>query len=111
MAPETRIQSRPQGLVDVLDKILDKGLVVAGDIKVSLANVELLTIQLRLVICSVDKAQAIGIDWWRRDAFYSAQAGAQQLAGGGKELDQLRQRVADLERQLGTHKGLREPKK
>ena len=109
MAPETRIQSRPQGLVDVLDKILDKGLVVAGDIKVSLANVELLTIQLRLVICSVDKAQQIGIDWWRRDAFYSAQAGAQQL--GSKEIDQLRQRVADLERQLGTQKGLGEPRK
>ena len=67
------IESRqPQGLVDILDKILDKGLVVAGDIKVSLANVELLTIQLRLVICSIDKAQAIGINWWRSDRFYSA---------------------------------------
>src|SRR6185436_5160798 len=60
-------QRQPQGLVDILDKILDKGLVVAGDIKVSLANVELLTIQLRLVICSIDKAEAIGINWWRSD--------------------------------------------
>jgi hypothetical protein len=62
-------QRQPQGLVDILDKILDKGLVVAGDIKVSLANVELLTIQLRLVICSIDKAEAIGINWWRSDRF------------------------------------------
>ena len=66
-------QRQPQGLVDILDKILDKGLVVAGDIKVSLANVELLTIQLRLVICSIDKAEAIGINWWRADRFYSAE--------------------------------------
>src|SRR5438552_1972564 len=60
-------QRQPQGLVDILDKILDKGLVVAGDIKVSLANVELLTIQLRLVICSTDKAQATGSNWWHSD--------------------------------------------
>ena len=69
-------QRQPQGLVDILDKILDKGLVVAGDIKVSLANVELLTIQLRLVICSIDKAEAIGINWWRSDRFYSSDAAA-----------------------------------
>ena len=69
-------QRQPQGLVDILDKILDKGLVVAGDIRVSLANVELLTIQLRLVICSIDKAEAIGINWWRSDRFYSAAAPA-----------------------------------
>ena len=68
------IHKQPQGLVDILDKILDKGLVVAGDIKVSLANVELLTIQLRLVICSIDKAEAIGINWWKNDRFYSASA-------------------------------------
>ena len=60
---------QPQGLVDILDKILDKGLVVAGDVMVSLANVELLTIQLRLVVCSIDKAEQIGINWWRGDRF------------------------------------------
>ena len=68
------LQRQPQGLVDILDKILDKGLVVAGDIKVSLANVELLTIQLRLVVCSIDKAEAIGINWWKGERFYSADA-------------------------------------
>jgi hypothetical protein len=53
--------------VDVLDRVLDKGLVVAGDIKVSLAEVELLTIRIRLLVCSLDKAQEIGLDWWRYD--------------------------------------------
>lgn len=95
MAIESR---QPQGLVDILDKILDKGLVVAGDVKVSLANVELLTIQLRLVICSIDKAEAIGINWWRSDRFYSADAKA---AG---ELDALKRRLTDVEQQLGVQR-------
>jgi hypothetical protein len=95
------IESRqPQGLVDILDKILDKGLVVAGDIKVSLANVELLTIQLRLVICSIDKAEAIGINWWRSDRFYSAEAPTIEEA----EVKRLRDRVTTLENQLNSKK-------
>jgi len=93
------VQRQPQGLVDILDKILDKGLVVAGDVKVSLANVELLTIQLRLVICSIDKAEAIGINWWRSDRFYSSDAKALRSA---EEYDDLRNRIAELERQLST---------
>lgn len=93
------LQRQPQGLVDILDKILDKGLVVAGDVKVSLANVELLTIQLRLVICSIDKAEAIGINWWRSDRFYSSDAKAVHAA---EEYDELRGRIAELERQLNT---------
>ena len=55
------------GLVDVLDRVLDKGLLIAGDIRVSLAEVELLTIRIRLLVCSLDKAQEIGLDWWRYD--------------------------------------------
>ena len=54
-------------LVDILDRVLDKGLVIAGDIRVSLANVELLTIRIRLLICSVDKAEEIGLNWWKYD--------------------------------------------
>lgn len=92
------LQRQPQGLVDILDKILDKGLVIAGDVKVSLANVELLTIQLRLVICSIDKAEAIGINWWRSDRFYSSDPKAVQAA----EYDELRNRIADLESQLSA---------
>ena len=59
------------GLVDVLDRVLDKGLVVAGDIKVSVAEVELLTIRIRLMICSIDKAEEIGLDWWKYDRHLS----------------------------------------
>ena len=94
------LSRQPQGLVDILDKILDKGLVVAGDVKVSLANVELLTIQLRLVICSVDKAEAIGINWWRSDRFYSADA--QKNLPSAQEYDQLKARITELENQLNT---------
>lgn len=54
-------------LVDILDRILDKGLVIAGDIRISLANVELLTVRIRLLICSVDKAEQIGLNWWKFD--------------------------------------------
>ncbi|HEX7191620.1 MAG TPA: gas vesicle protein [Thermoanaerobaculia bacterium] len=90
------LQRQPQGLVDILDKILDKGLVVAGDVKVSLANVELLTIQLRLVICSIDKAEAIGINWWRSDRFYSGD----RALPDAQELTALKTRIDELEQQL-----------
>ena len=59
--------SRGHGLVEILDRVLDKGLVIAGDIKINLANVELLTIQVRLLVCSIDKAEQIGLNWWRHD--------------------------------------------
>lgn len=59
-------------LADLLERVLDKGLVIAGDIKVKLADIELLTIQIRLVVCSVDKAREIGIDWWTNDPMLSS---------------------------------------
>jgi hypothetical protein len=65
--PDLANPSRSHGLVDILDRVLDKGLVVAGDIKINLANVELLTIQIRLIVCSIDKAEQIGLNWWRND--------------------------------------------
>ena len=93
------INSRPPGLVDVLDRILDKGLVIAGDIKVSLANVELLTLQIRLLICSIDKAEQIGLNWWRYDTNLTTRAERAEA-----ENVELRERLAQLEqevRQLG----------
>src|SRR5690349_8117501 len=66
---------RSTGLVDVLDRVLDKGLVVAGDIRVSLAEVELLTIRIRLIVCSLDKAKEIGLDWWKYDRYFSTGLG------------------------------------
>ena len=72
MRPESQlVPQRSSGLVDVLDRVLDKGLVVAGDVKISLAEVELLTIRIRLIVCSIDKAQQIGLDWWRNDRYFA----------------------------------------
>jgi Gas vesicle protein len=61
-------------LIDILDRVLDKGLVIAGDISIALANVELLTIRIRLLICSVDKAEQIGLNWWKHDPNLTAPA-------------------------------------
>jgi len=65
---------RGAGLVDVLDRVLDKGLLIAGDIRVALAEVELLTIRIRLIVCSIDKAEQIGLNWWRTDPRLSTHA-------------------------------------
>ena len=91
----TEGQGRSTGLVDVLDRVLDKGLVVAGDIKVSLAEVELLTIRIRLMICSIDKAEAIGLDWWKYDRHLSP--GREQVM---QENLVLREELRQLERRL-----------
>ena len=61
-------------LVDILDRVLDKGLVIAGDVRISLANVELLTIRIRLLVCSVDKAAEIGLNWWKYDPHLTMQS-------------------------------------
>lgn len=66
-------------LLDILDRVLDKGLVIAGDIRVSLANVELLTIRIRLLVCSVDKAEQIGMNWWKHDPNLTTPAQARAL--------------------------------
>src|ERR1051325_656450 len=95
--PLTEGHSRATGLVDVLDRVLDKGLVVAGDIKVSLAEVELLTIRIRLLICSIDKAEQIGLDWWKFDHHLSP--GKQALSA---ENEELRKQVRALERQIAA---------
>jgi hypothetical protein len=61
-------------LLDILDRVLDKGLVIAGDVRIALANVELLTIRVRLLVCSVDKAEQIGLNWWKYDPHLTMQA-------------------------------------
>src|SRR5882757_5919620 len=86
---------RGTGLVDLLDRVLDKGLVIAGDIKVSLAEVELLTIRIRLIVCSIDKAEQIGLDWWRYDKHLAP--GRHQLE---LEKEQLEGQVRLLERKV-----------
>ena len=96
---------RSTGLVDVLDRVLDKGLLIAGDIRVSLAEVELLTIRIRLIVCSLDKAQEVGLDWWKHDTYLAP--GARPLAA---ENEALRRHVATLERRLTALSGARVPR-
>src|SRR5688500_5806632 len=64
-----------EGLIDVLDRVLDKGVVIAGDIRINLRDIELLTIKVRLLISSADKAKEMGIDWWTHDPHLSSKAG------------------------------------
>jgi hypothetical protein len=85
--------TRSHGLVDILDRVLDKGLVIAGDIKINLANVELLTIQIRLLVCSIDKAEEIGLNWWRHDPRLTSNVSAMMSPA-------LDDRLAHIERQL-----------
>src|SRR6201989_2094924 len=94
----TEGQGRSSGLVDVLDRVLDKGLVVAGDIRVSLAEVELLTIRIRLLVCSIDKAEQIGLDWWRQDPDLSVAARRLTVENEALRLQvrALEERVASL---------------
>jgi hypothetical protein len=88
------------GLVDVLDRVLDKGLVVAGDIKVSLAEVELLTIRIRLMICSIDKAEEIGLDWWKYDRHLSPGRELVMQENVMQENKELREQLRLLERRV-----------
>ena len=94
MSLEPRRAYQGTNLVDILDRILDKGLVVAGDVRISLANVELLTIRIRLLVCSIDKAEQIGLNWWRYDRSLVAQEDTENT------IARLEQRIAELERQF-----------
>ena len=95
MSLEPRRGYQGTNLADILDRILDKGLVVAGDVRISLANVELLTIRIRLLVCSIDKAEQIGLNWWRYDRSLVAQEDTTD-----EIIRRLEERIAELERQL-----------
>ena len=101
--PAGALPGRPQQgdtLADILERVLDKGIVIAGDIQINLLDIELLTIKLRLVVASVDKAREIGIDWWESDP------SLQKLDSGNgdrrleRENQELRDRLDRLERQV-----------
>src|SRR5213596_1027511 len=85
----------PANLADILERVLDKGIVIAGDIQINLLDIELLTIRLRLIVASVDTARRMGINWWESDPRLSAGADS------GDDNRTLRARVAELERRLG----------
>ena len=90
---------QPANLADILERVLDKGIIIAGDIRVNLLDIELLTIKIRLLIVSVDKAQEMGIDWWRNDPMLNTSA--QELT---EENERLRSRVQELEAGSGGKK-------
>jgi gas vesicle protein GvpA/GvpJ/GvpM family len=85
----------PAQLADVLERVLDKGIVIAGDIQVRLLDIELLTVKLRLLVASADKAKEMGIDWWEGDAFLSRRSGD----------DALEDRLRRLEAKAGVERG------
>jgi hypothetical protein len=103
-SPPATLPGRPSsgtGLVDVLDRVLDKGVVIAGDIQINLLDIELLTVKVRLLIASADKAKEMGIDWWAHDPELSSNAkGQQQRLESDKESRALRERVGKLESKL-----------
>jgi hypothetical protein len=108
--PAGALPGRPTSqtnLADILERVLDKGIVIAGDIQINLLDIELLTIKLRLLIASVDRAREMGINWWESDASLQSlgpgdDSGRDQLEQQNRE---LRERLERLERQLGVGNG------
>ncbi|GAA2298813.1 gas vesicle protein [Streptomyces kunmingensis] len=101
MSTASRFPDSPLGggssganLADILERVLDKGIVIAGDIRINLLDIELLTIKLRLIVASIDKAKEMGIDWWEDDPALSSGARRKELA---RENAELRERLAALE--------------
>ena len=91
LAARTSPGPAPAQLADVLERVLDKGIVIAGDIQINLLDIELLTIRLRLLIASADKAREMGIDWWHGDPFLS----------GRRDRGELEERLRRLEAKAG----------
>jgi hypothetical protein len=87
-------------LGEILEKILDKGVVIAGDISISLADVELITIKIRLVVASVDKAMEMGINWWKDDPYLSSSAKKKQDNDFEEENKRLKAKLSELEQKI-----------
>jgi len=87
-------------LADILERVLDKGIVIAGDIKIQLADIDLLNIKIRLLVASVDKAMEMGINWWQQDSYLSSRAGKTDLEQENRELKKRIERNEELKRRL-----------
>ncbi|MGY5126518.1 gas vesicle protein [Streptomyces nigrescens] len=109
-------QGSSANLADILERVLDKGVVIAGDIQINLLDIELLTIKLRLLVASVDKAKEMGIDWWEHDPSLSSRARPSQQVPTGRppetgrnalaeENQQLRAELAELRAAIGSSRG------
>ncbi|EKX67486.1 gas vesicle protein [Streptomyces ipomoeae] len=92
--PEPYGRDGGSNLADILERVLDKGIIIAGDIRINLLDIELLTVKLRLIVASVDKAKEMGIDWWEDDPALSSRAHRNELS---RENAELRERLARLE--------------
>ena len=88
-------------LADILERVLDKGIVIAGDIQINLLDIELLTIKIRLLVASVDRAREMGINWWENDPSLTTGSGSSRSELEA-ENDELRRRIERLERRLGS---------
>ncbi|RLQ95490.1 gas vesicle protein [Falsibacillus albus] len=97
-------QGQSSTIVDVLEKILDKGVVIAGDITVGIADVELLTIKIRLIVASVDKAKEIGMDWWENDPYLNSKASENHTKELKEENQKLNERLEQLEKQVSSNR-------
>jgi hypothetical protein len=95
------VDSKSSSLADVLERVLDKGVVIVGDIAINVVDIELLTLRLRLFIASAQTAREMGMDWWTNDPFFSPHKEKTAVEPAGPaELELLRGRVAELERAL-----------
>ncbi len=103
--PEPYGRDGGANLADILERVLDKGVVIAGDIRINLLDIELLTIKLRLIVASVDKAKEMGIDWWEADPALSSGARRREVDRRSSELarenEELQARIAELEGRSG----------
>jgi len=95
--PKLMHATEATNLADILERVLDKGIVIAGDIKISIADVELLNIKIRLLVASVDKAMEMGINWWQQDASLSSKAKETEIA---KENAVLKKRLDKIENRM-----------
>jgi hypothetical protein len=95
---------QPDSLADVLERVLDKGIVIAGDIVVSVLDIELLTLKLRLFVSSAETAREMGLDWWSHDPFFSGRREELPAGDENQEVEALRERVAALEEELRRHR-------
>jgi len=87
-------------LADILERVLDKGVVIAGDIKIQLADIDLLNIKIRLLVASVDKAMEMGINWWQQDSYLSSRARKADIEQENRELKKRLERNEELKRRL-----------
>jgi hypothetical protein len=87
-------------LADILERVLDKGIVIAGDIRIQIADIDLLNIKIRLLICSVDKALEMGINWWQQDSYLSTTAKKSDIEQENRELKKRIERNEEIKKRL-----------